>query len=147
MTFGLYKWPQGRVVRYVAAAVLLSFVGFAAYRFYAWKSDVVPSFMSGAKLGNLSVSVGVLGAMLLSAVGSVIAYLLVFANPRVSEHLIAVEGELRKVYWPKMKPWFSRQTELWGSTYVVIAVVVIFSLFIFVVDTFLLNPTVGRIFK
>jgi preprotein translocase subunit SecE len=147
MTFGLYKWPQGRVVRYVAAAVVLSFVGFAAYRFYAWKSDVVPPWMAGAKMGNLSVSVGVMGAILLAAAGCVGAYLLVFAHPRVGEHLIAVEGELRKVYWPKMKPWFSRQTELWGSTYVVIAVVVIFSLFIFLVDRFLLNPTVGWVFK
>jgi preprotein translocase SecE subunit len=147
MTFGLYKWPQGRTVRYVAAAVVLSFVGYAAYKFYAWKGDVTFGWMEKAKVGNLALSVGVIGAILLAVIGSVGSYLVVFANAKVGEYLIAVEGELRKVYWPKMKPWFSRQTELWGSTYVVIAVVVIMSLFIFVVDNFFLNYTVGWIFK
>jgi preprotein translocase SecE subunit len=147
MTFGLYKWPQGRVVRYVAAAVILSFVGYAAYKFYAWKGDVIFWGMEKARIGNLALSVGVVGAVLMAAAGSIGSYLVVFANPKVSEYLIAVEGELRKVYWPKMKPWFSRQTELWGSTYVVIAVVVILSLFIFVVDKFLLNNTIGLVFK
>ena len=147
MTFGLYKWPQGRVVRYIAAGVVLSFVGYAAYRFYAWQSDWVLGWMAGVKVGNLALSVGVVGAVLLAAAGCVGAYVLAFAHPGVGEHLITVEGELRKVYWPKMKPWFSRQTELWGSTYVVIAVVVILSLFIYVADHVLLNHTVGLIFK
>lgn len=147
MTFGLYKWPQGRVVRYVAAAVVHSFVDYAAYKFYAWKGDVTPDWMAAAKVGDLALSVGVIGAILLVLAGSVGTYLVIFANAKVGEYLIAVEGELRKVYWPKMKPWFSRQTELWGSTYVVIAVVVILSLFIYVVDNLLLNYTVGLIFR
>jgi preprotein translocase SecE subunit len=146
MTFGLYKWPQGRVARYLAAGVVLSFVGYAAYRFYAWKSDWVPRWMEGVKVGNLSLSKGVIGAILLALAGCLAAYLLAFAHAGVGEYLIAVEGELRKVYWPKMKPWFARQTELWGSTYVVIAVVVILSLFIFVADLGL-KYTVGEIFK
>ena len=147
MNFGLYKWPQGRVVRYAAAAVVLSLVGYAAYKFYAWKGDVVFGWMEKVRVGNLGLSVGVIGAVALAVIGSLGAYMVVFANAKIGEYLIAVEGELRKVYWPKMKPWFSRQTELWGSTYVVIAVVVIMSLFIFVVDKFLLNNTVGLVFR
>ncbi|HOX08116.1 MAG TPA: preprotein translocase subunit SecE [Planctomycetota bacterium] len=145
MTFGLYKWPQGRVVRYIAAAVVLSFVGYAAYKFYVWQSDWIPRWMSGVRVGNLGLSVGVIGAVVLAMLGCFGAYMLAFANAKVGEYLIAVEGELRKVYWPKMKPWFSRQTELWGSTYVVIAVVVILSLFIFLADLGL-KYSVGLIF-
>jgi preprotein translocase subunit SecE len=146
MTFGLYKWPQGRVVRYAGAGVVLSLVGYAAYKFYAWQGGWAPGWLAGVKLGAQPLSVGVLGAVLLGALGCLGAYLLVFANAKVGEYLIAVEGELRKVYWPKMKPWFSRQTELWGSTYVVIAVVIILSFYIFVVDVGL-KHTVGEIFK
>ncbi len=146
MTFGLYKWPQGRVVRYLAAGVLLSFVGFAAYKMYAWQGDWVPEPLASAHVGDLKLSVGVLGGIGIALLGSVLSYLVVFANAKVGEYLIAVEGELRKVYWPKMKPWFARQTELWGSTYVVIAVVVVLSLFIYVADLGL-KYTVGEIFK
>jgi preprotein translocase subunit SecE len=84
--------------------------------------------------------------VLVAIAGCLGVYLVAFANARIGEYLITVEGELRKVYWPKMKPWFSRTTELWGSAYVVVAVVVILSIFIYVVDYWLLANTVGPIF-
>jgi preprotein translocase SecE subunit len=142
MNIGLYKWPQGRIVRYAAAGVLLSYVAYAAYEFYAWRSgDLLPWL----KIGDRPFALGEVGAVVLALAGCVVTYLVAFANVKVGEYLIAVEAELRKVYWPKMKPWFSRATELWGSTYVVVAVVVILSLFIFGVDQ-VLAKTVGRIF-
>jgi preprotein translocase subunit SecE len=147
MNLGLYKWPQGRIARYAAAGTLLSFVFYSAYKFYAWKgSTAVPLVGNWFKIGRQEIKLGMLGAVLLTILGCLGVYAVAFANAKVGEYLISVEGELRKVYWPKMKPWFSRTTELWGSAYVVVAVVVILSVFIYVVDYWLLTNTVGLIF-
>lgn len=147
MNLGLYKWPQGRIARYAAAGTLLSYVFFAAYKFYAWKgASPVPLLASWFKIGRHEIKLGEIGSVLLAVAGCFGVYMVVFANAKLGEYLITVEGELRKVYWPKMKPWFSRTTELWGSAYVVVAVVVILSLFIYVADYWLLANTVGLIF-
>jgi preprotein translocase SecE subunit len=137
MSFAPYKWPQGRIMRYVAAAVCLSYVGFGAYRTYNWLSASKLPFQLGKALPvslAKTVTPGVLGSVLLLLAGSVAIYSLVFVNVKVTDYLIQVEGEMRKVYWPKMKPWFAWSSELWGSTYVVVIVVVILSAFIFAVD-------------
>lgn len=147
MNLGLYKWPQGRIARYSAAGVLLSYIFFAAYKFYAWKgSSPVPFVGEWLKVGRHQIMLGEVGCVLLAIAGCLGVYLVAFANAKVGEYLISVEGELRKVYWPKMKPWFSRTTELWGSAYVVVAVVVILSLFIYVVDYWVMAHTVGLVF-
>ena len=144
MSWGLYKWPQGRVVRYLSALVCLSYVAFGAYRFYAWKSRTPLPFVPAGTLPE-ALSLGVVGAIFLVLAASVGVYLLAFANARIADYLIAVEGEMRKVYWPKIKPWFSWSSELWGSTYVVIIVVVILSVFIRVIDV-LFTPVSRWIF-
>jgi preprotein translocase SecE subunit len=124
-------------MRYVAGAVCLSYLAFGTYRTHLWLgSDPLP-FGLGADLPPWLAAVltpGVLGSVLLLVAGAVGIYYLVFVNPKVAEYLISVEGEMRKVYWPKIKPWFSWSSELWGSTYVVIIVVVILSVFIRVID-------------
>jgi len=137
MSLGPYKWPQGRVMRYVAAAVCLSYLSFGVYRTYTWLGakklpvELVKSMPEGvAKV----VTPAVLGSVVLLLVGAVGIYLLAFVNARAADFLISVEAEMRKVYWPKIKPWFAWSSELWGSTYVVIIVVVILSVFIRVVD-------------
>ncbi len=133
MSLGLYKWPQGRILRYLAAAVGLSYVSYGAHRFYAWKSgDALPFAAPGAlpEIFNL----GYVGALLVLLAGTLAIYFVVFTNAKAADYLIAVEGEMRKVYWPKIKPWFSWSSELWGSTYVVIIVVVILSVFIKLID-------------
>ncbi len=133
MSSGLYKWPQGRVLRYLAAAVCLSYVSYGAYRFYAWKSGDPLPFVAPGTLPE-AFNLGVVGGVLVLLAGVVGIYFLAFTNARAADYLIAVEGEMRKVYWPKIKPWFSWSSELWGSTYVVIIVVVILSVFIQVLD-------------
>ncbi len=137
MSLGPYKWPQGRVMRYVAAAVGLSYLSFGVYRTYTWLVGKKLPFELGKALPEGVAKVltpGVLGSVLLLVVGAVGVYMLVFVNARIADYLISVEGEMRKVYWPKIKPWFAWSSELWGSTYVVIIVVVILSVFIRVVD-------------
>ena len=48
--------------------------------------------------------------------------------------LIETENELRKVTWPNYKPWFSMESEVWASTYVVITVLIIMAALLFAVD-------------
>ena len=144
MSLGPYKWPQGRVLRYIAGAVCLSYVAFGAWRFWAWKSsDPLPLVPPGAVPEILGL--GLVGSVLVLLVGAALTYWVVFRHPKVGDYLIGVEGEMRKVYWPKIKPWFSWSSELWGSTYVVVIVVVILSVFIRLVDQ-LFTPLAKWIF-
>jgi preprotein translocase SecE subunit len=128
-----YKWPQGRVIRYVAATVCLSYVGYAAYSFWAWQGNA-PLPLVGGEADPAYLKLGFVGALALLLAGSAVTYLTVFAHAKLTDYLIAVEGEMRKVYWPKVKPWFSWGSELWGSTYVVIIVVIILSVFLQAID-------------
>ncbi|MHC4915952.1 MAG: preprotein translocase subunit SecE [Planctomycetota bacterium] len=133
MSIAPYKWPQGRVIRYLAAAVCLSYISFGTYCFWAWKSDAALPFVPRGQFSE-TFSLGLVGSALLALAGAIAVYFLVFTNAKVTDYLISVEGEMRKVYWPKIKPWFAWSSELWGSTYVVIIVVVVLSVFIRVID-------------
>jgi preprotein translocase subunit SecE len=140
MSFRLYKWPQGRVIRYLAGAVGLSYVLFASMCFRDWRSNDTPLFE--ASTDNLQwlegvLTVGNIGFVVVLLLGALFIYSMVFASAKVGEYLIGVETEMRKVYWPRIKPWFSWSSELWGSTYVVIIVVVIITVFIYLVDKML----------
>jgi len=148
MSLGLYKWPQGRVVRYLAGAVCLSYVSFGAFRMYAWLADSELPFGLGRQLPEAWARVltpSLIGAVLLLLAGAVATYMLVFVNVKVADYLISVEAEMRKVYWPKVKPWFAWSSELWGSAYVVIIVTIVMAVFLKVVDEGFTH-TVARIF-
>ena len=77
---------------------------------------------------------GIIGAMLLMVLGLLFGYLVCFSNPKASTFLIETENELRKVTWPAYKPWFSSDTEVWGSAYVVFVVLVTMAIFLLGVD-------------
>jgi preprotein translocase SecE subunit len=121
------------VIRYLGAAVCLSYVAYGAYCFWAWKG-VQPVPFVGAESNPPYAKLGFVGAAALLVAGVIGTYLVIFVNARAADYLIAVEGEMRKVYWPKIRPWFSWGSELWGSTYVVIIVVVVLSVFLQLVD-------------
>ena len=57
-----------------------------------------------------------------------------FMNRRSVDFLVEVERELREVAWPEYQPIGSPKAELWGSTYIVIVVVVIMTAFTGLVD-------------
>lgn len=125
-------------MRYLAGAVCLSYAAFAAYRFSAWQSASpdLPFGVSDSLPENWAniLTRGALGAALLLLAGIVGAYFLVFVNAKASDYLISIESEMRKVYWPQIKPWFSWSSELWGSTYVVILLTVLLAAFIKAID-------------
>ena len=130
------------MIRWCAAGAALAYMLFAALRWYG--------FMAGARTGlevfGLPVSVGQVGATVLALGGLVLVYYLFFVHPKISDFLIESEGELRKVTWPAAKPWFRGSTELWGATYVVIAVVLILAAFTYLLDYYVLTHTVGWLF-
>ena len=68
---------------------------------------------------------GVAGPVML--VGGLIIYWLTYIRPKSVEFLIAVEGEMHKVNW-------SSRREVFGSTWVVIAISVIIAAVLFFVD-------------
>ena len=104
---------------------------YAAKSWYYWARS--PSIF-GPTIGELPFGVGDIGAAVLFLAAVCVSYWLCFMNPRASNFLIEVEIELRKVTWPSVKPWLSTKSEVWASTYVVLAVVVILVFFVFVVD-------------
>jgi len=88
----------------------------------------------GAQIGELPFGVGEIGGVVI-LLGVVLAsFWVCFAHARASNFLIEVEIELRKVTWPSIKPWLSTKSEVWASTYIVLAVVGILVLFVYVVD-------------
>ena len=53
---------------------------------------------------------------------------------RFGVDLIKTDTELGKVTWPKITPWFKSESLVWGSTYVVLIVVVALTVYVFGVD-------------
>ena len=113
--------------------ILLAMGAFSAYRWYLWALDKGYEWPL-PRIGAHQLHWGEVGAALLVIVATLIAYRICFVRQGSSDFLVETEIELRKVTWPEYKPWFKADTELWGSTYVVIVVVVALTLFIFLVD-------------
>jgi len=65
-------------------------------------------------------------------VASVVGVYILVNRPRVAGFLVEVEGELRKVSWPTRR-------EVWGSTLVVLILMLVLSAYIFLVDFVLAN--------
>lgn len=62
-----------------------------------------------------------------------VAYYLCMMHPKSMIFLNETESELRKVVWPKSKP-FSASTELWQYTLAVIGLMIVLVIYIFIVD-------------
>lgn len=121
MALGLYKSDQGywtRMLSMIGAGVLVLSGGMWLWNEIA-KSDLS---MSDNAIYYQGIAAG-----LVFAVGGFICYWLIYAKPGTAEFLIATEGEMKKVNW-------STRKEVLGSAWVVIAISVIISAIIFVVD-------------
>lgn len=112
---GTYKPNQGRIARYGTLAALLVLVVFGAY---SW-SQIFTADEPVLKWG-LPVA---LGALISWAVYRLVHY------PPFADFLIATEGEMAKVKWPT-------PTELRNATAVILANVIIMSVFLFSADVF-----------
>ena len=88
----------------------------------------------GTHAVRLPFGIGDVGAAVILLAVVVVSWWISFVNPRASNFLVEVEIELRKVTWPAVKPWLSTKAQVWASTYIVLAVVVILVIFVFVID-------------
>jgi preprotein translocase SecE subunit len=137
MSWSMYRAGEGRLTRYGALVVFLAAGAFSAYRWYLFAAgwEWLPFLGRLPRIGVYEVSWGHIGAGLLVFASALLGYRVAFVRPKTSDFLIETEIELRKVTWPEWKPLFRSGTELWGHTYVVIAVVAALALYIFAVDT------------
>jgi preprotein translocase subunit SecE len=133
MSWSVYRPGEGRLARFSSLMMLLAFGAFSAYRWYLWALDKGYEWPL-PRIGAHQMNWGEVVAAILVIVTTLISYRICFVRPGTSDFLVETEIELRKVTWPEWKPLFRSGTELWGSTYVVIVVVVALTMFIFLVD-------------
>ena len=120
-----YRMEDGRVSRIVFFVALLVFVGFTALSWFtSWRAltNTFKDIGLGALVGWIHESEPAMsvvqngGAVLILLIGLLVVYRAVFVKPSSSEFLIRTDHELAKVDWPKIKPWFKPETEVWGAT-------------------------------
>lgn len=132
MAISPYRPQDGWVVRRLFFVLLVGFGGFSAYRAYIWLNAYKLTRLP--EVGGHTFTAGEIAGVCVLAAVSIAAYYLIFLKQKSSDFLVEVEAELRKVSWPEYKPVGSPKAELWGSTYVVIGVVVVMAVFIYAVD-------------
>jgi len=132
MALSPYRPLDGWLVRRLFFVLMVAFGGFSAFRIYIWSKAWTRwlPIVSGHVLNWGEVT-----GMVVLVAFFLFAYYLMFLNHRSSDFLVEIEGELRKVSWPEYKPIGSPKAELWGSTYVVIGVVIVMAIFIGLVDS------------
>ena len=136
----VYKPQQGRMSR-TGAVVGFFLIGFyAAYKWYYW------ALFQQTWFGSATYPIGIIGALALLVLLLWQGYTIAFIRPRSSEFLIDLDGELRKVVWPKTQPLFDPKTEAWGHTYVVIAAAAIFAAIIALIDVLLMYGVTDMLF-
>src|SRR6185436_967583 len=86
--------------------------------------------------GDLRVSnfIAWAGTAAIAIVGLLTGYYFVYIKRPTAEYLIKTDTEMHKVTWPNITPWFKADTLVWGSTYVVLIVVVALTVYTFGVD-------------
>jgi len=138
-----YRSGEGYSTRLGTFVVALCFVFYACHHwYYGWTA--IPYFFSEYMglawlVGWASnpqtvryLSTG--GAAAVFLLGMAVAYYYTYCKPRSAEFLVKTDVELSKVNWPKMTPWFSPESKVWGATYVVLIVVAFFTFYVFGVD-------------
>ena len=137
----IYRKEEGRLVRGVAVALLFAVALFGAKRLaawlphtFTWASGVLVSLPS---VGAVTWARVLAGALLAACIGGV---WILMNHAKSVDFLIDTESELRKVSWPvdAAQPRFAdRYRELWQSSLVVIASVLIMGAMLFVYNLFL----------
>ncbi len=142
MEWQIYRPREGRWARTGAMLTILGMGTFSAYRWYNWATEEkwLPFVGQLPPIGQHQLNWGEIGAAALVILFSLFAYRLCFVRTKSCDFLIETEIELKKVTWPKWKP-LSLNTELWGSTFVVIVVVAALAFFIYCVDWVLLRAS------
>ena len=145
-----YKPGEGYATRLGIMVVAMSYTAFACYHwYYNWVlvrnffhegifSKIYLKFLTQWTYGSaIEGYIAGGGATLIAATGFAIAYYYIYLKRSTAEFLIKTDGELAKVQWPKMTPWFKVESPVWGATYVVLIVVVLMTAYVFGVDLIL----------
>lgn len=117
----MYKSGQGywtRVMTGIAAGVLVCLGA-------VWLGGELRNQTYGGAIEPLYVAA--IAAVVVVAVFGAVVYWLVGVKPSTVDFLIATEGEMKKVNW-------STRREIFGSTWVVLALTAIITLFVFGFD-------------
>jgi len=142
-----YKPGEGTVTRLGLFCIAVAFALFASHHwYYGWRlaRDTAVKFFDWLHLGflvhwtqNPDIEVGLTwGGVAAILVGVLLGtYYFVYCKPKSAEFFVQVDTELRKVTWPDITPWFKPAAKVWGATYVVLALVVVLTIFIYGVDT------------
>ena len=129
----LYRPRDGWFVRRLFFVFSVTFGAFGAYRGYIWaKGWTWP--LEQIPVGYV-LNWGQVGAALILVMTVSLSFYVMFMNRRSVDFLVEVERELREVAWPEYQPIGSPKAELWGSTYIVIVVVLVLTAFVGLVDT------------
>ena len=118
--FKQYKREQGKTVR------MGTFIG--AGLIIAWGAKYVYDRLqvyAGDEISNLLITTGIPIAFLV--ILGVLAWWVSYSSRKSSDFMIATEGEMKKVHW-------SSRREIFGSTWVVIALTIIIGIMCFAYD-------------
>jgi len=141
--WSVYRPGEGYATRLGTFVVALCFVFYACHHwFYGWTAirDFFAKYLGLAWLVAWTADPQVVryssigGAVAVFLLGMAVAYYYIYCKPRSAEFLVKTDVELSKVNWPKMTPWFSPDSQVWGATYVVLIVVAFLTLYVFGVD-------------
>jgi preprotein translocase SecE subunit len=146
--FTVHKPGEGTVVRLGLFVLGLTFAVFTAYHWYHYcillqkallrlLGVFKAEFLLSWSVGPAREYVKGVGAVVLLLALLFLSYHYIYCHPKSAEFLVQTDGEMKKVNWPAVAPWFRPSTQVWGSAYVVLMVVVFLSLYVFGVDSLL----------
>lgn len=118
MALNIYKKGQGYWTRLVSGLGWGTLIAALGLWFFQQFAAIDPAYAIYAQVGS------VLAIML--GLGLLLTYHVLF-KPKSCEFLIATEGEMKKVNWPS-------QSEVIGSTWIVVMCIVAFALVLFISD-------------
>jgi preprotein translocase subunit SecE len=144
--FTAHKPGEGYATRLGMMVVVMAYVAFACHHWYynwVYLRNFIEGTLTPISLGVLvrwtydptaSRVIATLGTLTIAAAGFAVAYFFIYVKRRTAEFLIKTDGELSKVNWPSITPWFKPESKVWGATYVVLIVVAALTLYVFSVD-------------
>jgi len=148
-TFSVHKPGEGYATRLGIMVIFMAYVFFAAHRWYynwVFLRDLIDGFFSAIGLKVLTNwmtesgptrTIAIVGTVAIVVLGFLLGYYLVYCKRATADFLVKTDGELAKVTWPAVTPWFKPEAKVWGATYVVLIFVAILSLYVFGVDSIL----------
>jgi preprotein translocase subunit SecE len=143
--FQVHKPGEGYATRLATFVIAMLFVAYTCHHwFYGWTflRGFFDRMLQALHLRVLGWSydpvvaryVAFIGVAVLLVAGGLASFYFIYVRVRSAEFLVKTDGELAKVTWPKITPWFKPEAKVWGATYVVLIVLALLTVYIMVVD-------------